>query len=431
MEQCWSAGEAGVPRESPSSTIPTCEDAGVSPPGIESGSPWWEASALATAGAAPERKVRGETGGPREKPTCRAASSCTIPTAEIRERTRRESSHVRLGGGREFDYFRPCADLEYYLPLWGLGNHFGRFSDFDICRAVLGVVSERIVPITAHCAKRELGESNIYTTGVMVGQYTQALAYVHEWFCLWGCMSCESNTYMSGVLVGEIPLGSLHVNARVVRFGLYLHWWGQYPWALWMLGGKYTTCIRVDAKQGFQNVSFYCEQPIQRAPWRHSSLVSLYATITILNIIKLSAHEGGAAVVQWSDSSPLVEAVRVRFSVYVVIVPDDAAGQRVFSGISHFPRPCNPVLLHTHLASPPSAIKTRIAGMQCHAGETGDPREETRRPATSSDTIPTCESSATRPGIEPGSPWSEAGGLTARPTPSPFHERERERDKER
>ncbi|KAJ8865960.1 hypothetical protein PR048_033484 [Dryococelus australis] len=32
-----------------SSTIPTCENPGVNPPGIKPGSTWWEASALATA----------------------------------------------------------------------------------------------------------------------------------------------------------------------------------------------------------------------------------------------------------------------------------------------------------------------------------------------------------------------------------------------
>ncbi|KAJ8867138.1 hypothetical protein PR048_033002 [Dryococelus australis] len=45
--------------------------------------------------------------------------------------------------------------------------------------------------------------------------------------------------------------------------------------------------------------------------------------------------------------------------LYVGIVPDDAAGQRIFSGISCFPCPCIPALLHTHLASPSSALKNR------------------------------------------------------------------------
>ncbi|KAJ8867617.1 hypothetical protein PR048_031420 [Dryococelus australis] len=50
MERRWNAraGETGVPRENApqaasSSTIPTCENPGANPTGIEPGSPWWEA----------------------------------------------------------------------------------------------------------------------------------------------------------------------------------------------------------------------------------------------------------------------------------------------------------------------------------------------------------------------------------------------------
>ncbi|KAJ8878010.1 hypothetical protein PR048_022473 [Dryococelus australis] len=45
-----------------------------------------------------------------------------------------------------------------------------------------------------------------------------------------------------------------------------------------------------------------------------------------------------------------------RFS-HAGIVPDDAAGRRVFSGISRFPSPFIPVALHTYLVSPSSALK--------------------------------------------------------------------------
>ncbi|KAJ8870635.1 hypothetical protein PR048_029658 [Dryococelus australis] len=45
---------------------------------------------------------------------------------------------------------------------------------------------------------------------------------------------------------------------------------------------------------------------------------------------------------------------------HIVIVPDDAAGRRVFLGISRFPRSCISALLHTHLAPAPSAdVKDR------------------------------------------------------------------------
>ncbi|KAJ8875870.1 hypothetical protein PR048_023773 [Dryococelus australis] len=42
------------------------------------------------------------------------------------------------------------------------------------------------------------------------------------------------------------------------------------------------------------------------------------------------------------------------------VAPGPTAGRRVFSGISHFPRPCSPALLHTRLTLPPSALKTSM-----------------------------------------------------------------------
>ncbi|KAJ8866954.1 hypothetical protein PR048_032816 [Dryococelus australis] len=45
---------------------------------------------------------------------------------------------------------------------------------------------------------------------------------------------------------------------------------------------------------------------------------------------------------------------------HVVILPDNAASQRVFSGISHIPQRCIPPLLHTHFASPSLAIKNSM-----------------------------------------------------------------------
>ncbi|KAJ8869265.1 hypothetical protein PR048_030837 [Dryococelus australis] len=50
------------------------------------------------------------------------------------------------------------------------------------------------------------------------------------------------------------------------------------------------------------------------------------------------------------ESGSIPGGVAPAFS-HVGIVPYDAAGQRVFSGISRFPRPSIPALLHTHLAS--------------------------------------------------------------------------------
>ncbi|KAJ8895013.1 hypothetical protein PR048_000322 [Dryococelus australis] len=44
------------------------------------------------------------------------------------------------------------------------------------------------------------------------------------------------------------------------------------------------------------------------------------------------------------------------------IVPNDAVGRRVFSGVSSFSLPCIPVLLHSRLASPLFALETSVLG---------------------------------------------------------------------
>ncbi|KAJ8875015.1 hypothetical protein PR048_022905 [Dryococelus australis] len=64
-----------------------------------------------------------------------------------------------------------------------------------------------------------------------------------------------------------------------------------------------------------------------------------------------------------SDHSPLTQAYRARFPPrlsHVGIVPDNAAGRRVLSGISHLPCPCIPAPLHTQLTPPLSALKTSL-----------------------------------------------------------------------
>ncbi|KAJ8883918.1 hypothetical protein PR048_015773 [Dryococelus australis] len=43
-----------------------------------------------------------------------------------------------------------------------------------------------------------------------------------------------------------------------------------------------------------------------------------------------------------------------------VVVPNDDAGWRVFSGFSIFPHPCIPALRHTHISSPSPALKTSM-----------------------------------------------------------------------
>ncbi|KAJ8871730.1 hypothetical protein PR048_028066 [Dryococelus australis] len=60
-----------------------------------------------------------------------------------------------------------------------------------------------------------------------------------------------------------------------------------------------------------------------------------------------------------TKSATNISGVAPGFS-HLRIVPDDTAGRRFFSGISHFLHPFIPALLHTHLTSPSSALKTSI-----------------------------------------------------------------------
>ncbi|KAJ8893460.1 hypothetical protein PR048_006058 [Dryococelus australis] len=68
--------------------------------------------------------------------------------------------------------------------------------------------------------------------------------------------------------------------------------------------------------------------------------------------VPLASHQGKSS----SISGQIIPA----FS-HVGIVPDDAAGRRVFSGISRFPRLFIPALLHTHLNRPYQLSRPRCS----------------------------------------------------------------------
>ncbi|KAJ8891807.1 hypothetical protein PR048_004361 [Dryococelus australis] len=107
----------------------------------------------------------------------------------------------------------------------------------------------------------------------------------------------------------------------------------------------------------------------------------------------------------------------------VGIVPDDAVGRLVFSGISRFPQPLHSGVAPYSLQSPSSALKTSLLraaqiSSLTHSSYGGGKREipeETCTPGT----ILTCENHGATPlGIEPGSPWWEAISLVARRSPT-------------
>ncbi|KAJ8883222.1 hypothetical protein PR048_015062 [Dryococelus australis] len=70
----------------------------------------------------------------------------------------------------------------------------------------------------------------------------------------------------------------------------------------------------------------------------------------VIVVSLLASHQG--------ESGSIPGGVASGFS-HVGILPNDT-GWWVFKEISRFPRPCFPTLLHTHFASPSSAIKTSL-----------------------------------------------------------------------
>ncbi|KAJ8896082.1 hypothetical protein PR048_001424 [Dryococelus australis] len=76
--------------------------------------------------------------------------------------------------------------------------------------------------------------------------------------------------------------------------------------------------------------------------------------------VKPEAAIGAAAnSSHYSKRGSIPSRVAPRFSCMGIML-DNADGLPVFSGISYFPRPCIPALLHTHLASHSSALKNLL-----------------------------------------------------------------------
>ncbi|KAJ8867284.1 hypothetical protein PR048_031083 [Dryococelus australis] len=76
--------------------------------------------------------------------------------------------------------------------------------------------------------------------------------------------------------------------------------------------------------------------------------------LTNYSVVRLLANHPG-------EQGSILGGVAPGFS-HVGLVPDDAAGWRVFPESSRFRHPCIPPLLDTHPTSPSSALKTSVLG---------------------------------------------------------------------
>ncbi|KAJ8873903.1 hypothetical protein PR048_024739 [Dryococelus australis] len=98
------------------------------------------------------------------------------------------------------------------------------------------------------------------------------------------------------------------------------------------------------------------------SPWREASNLTAHPQQILTNTPRGPRWCSG----QTNHLSPGrtgFDSLRERSRVFRVcgISPDDAAGWRIFTGISRSPRPCIPALLHAHLASPSSTLRTTMS----------------------------------------------------------------------
>ncbi|KAJ8871876.1 hypothetical protein PR048_028216 [Dryococelus australis] len=169
-------------------------------------------------------------------------------------------------------------------------------------------------------------------------------------------------------------------------------------------------CVRRTGDERTRKITVELPGPNRKEGWRPKHVYSWGRGGVVVRLLASNLCEPGL----------IPGGVAPGFS-HVGIVPDDATCRRVSSGISHFPRPFIPALLHAHLASPSSALKTPIemSAEQRHearAGKMGDPGENPSTSGIIRHNSYMRKSGGHPPGVELGSPRWEASSLTTMPS---------------
>ncbi|KAJ8875116.1 hypothetical protein PR048_023009 [Dryococelus australis] len=123
----------------------------------------------------------------------------------------------------------------------------------------------------------------------------------------------------------------------------------------------YTTFDCVDLAQRWHS-SFISSCNTRPAPLLYTHFAVFLQGVVWLETSSLEgrgSYEVRLLASHLGESGSIPGGVVPGFS-HMVLVPEYAAGRRVFSGISHFTHPFIPALLHSHLASPSSALKTSV-----------------------------------------------------------------------
>ncbi|KAJ8870351.1 hypothetical protein PR048_029372 [Dryococelus australis] len=142
----------------------------------------------------------------------------------------------------------------------------------------------------------------------------------------------------------------------------------------WLLSLSYTRLLTVEVKERLGKrklmVARFC------GSYRLPSGAHIFDVQNVRTALWRSRHRAippGAVVAKWLYGSPPTKANRVQSpeepltDLHIVeIVPDDAAGWRVFSGFPRFPRPCIPTLLNcTYLVHTTILQNSSICVVKC------------------------------------------------------------------
>ncbi|KAJ8884533.1 hypothetical protein PR048_016390 [Dryococelus australis] len=328
-----------------SNMIPACEGAGVNPAGIEPGSPWWEASALATAPPLPLLYQRDNR---IELPKI----SCAIIILQLKTHDNDDNNHREVG-----DTMIYCS---VYRRLWRRPDRENLF----LRRRKYFPVSERIVTIP----------------------------YVHK-PALHGMRTTDNAGIQErgekGDPRGNPPTNGIvwHENPGVTKPGVENRFG--------MVGGELSNCS-ASAAPGIFVVTHNNGRPhhylllhghpsraapgcdvIQNTGWLPASTLEscLKTKKTLLNVAAVCSGLSGRFLLRRTGFNSWR---RVSWFSYAEIVQDYAAGLRVFSGSSHFPRPCITASLHMHLTSPSTANKSKRSDAQLRGQSANNAVDKTK-----------------------------------------------------
>ncbi|KAJ8875096.1 hypothetical protein PR048_022987 [Dryococelus australis] len=369
MNMEWNRNEGGGKREitkktrgltASSGTIPTCENP-VTRPGIESGSPWWEASRLT---AQPTWPLRDFTNVYLTRLITKRGGAVVTHWTRIREDPGSIPGPVILISvfhgfpkslGKSWNGF----DCSPPAPAGTLPDFRKWTPDNDAVLQVASLNSSTWKnipqsPVHQHVHDSSISSApactrfvNLQCTSMYTIPQSPVHQHVHD-YSISSAPACTRLLNLQCTSMYMIPQTPVHQHVHDSSIS-------SAPACTRFLKLQCTSMYMIPQSPVHQHVH---DSSISSAP-ACTRLLNLQCT-SMYMITQSPVHQHvhdysiSSAPVCETDSTPDEVASGIP---HVGIVLNDAAGRRVFSGISRFPRHCIPTLLHTHLTYLSSDLK--------------------------------------------------------------------------